>query len=157
MPIWGRRGLTAGEIALAGEAFAEPIDWRGVAVVQVAPAAPWGAMVPLGRTILFGRWRAALDFARVDLHEQGWFVHELAHVWQAARGTVLAAAKLSAVGHAAYSADWAIERPFSAYNIEQQAEIARFAFLAARGRPDPKGPDLRRLAALWPLSRKTDA
>ena len=158
MEPWSRRVLTSGEIALAHVAFpAAAIDWRSISIVQVDPRAPWGAMVPLGRTIVFAGWRAACDFAEADLSEQGWFAHELAHVWQAARGVPLAVAKLAAIGRAAYGADWSIERPFGAYNIEQQAEIVRFAFLARRGRPDPAGPSLRRLAALWPCERMPDA
>lgn len=158
MADFTRRSLTAGERAIAHATFgAASAPWDAVRIFQAPTQAPWGAMVPLGRTIVFAAWRAAEDFAAVDLQEQAWFVHELAHVWQAARGTPLALAKLAAVGRAAYRADWAIERPFAAYNIEQQAEIVRFAYLARHGRPDPHGPSLRRLAALWPKSNNADA
>ena len=151
MAAFARRALTDGEIAFGRIAFGDEIDWPRVRIAQVHPAAPWGAMVPIGRTIVFARWRAAWDFARSDVLEQAWVVHELAHVWQAQRGVPLAAAKLSAIGRSAYRADWREERPFASYNIEQQAEIVRFAFLARIGRPDPTGPNLRRLAALWPV------
>lgn len=157
MADFTRRPLSAGERAMAVSMFGAKTGWDDVQILQLPAVAPWGAMVPLGRTVVFGAWRAADDFAAADLHEQGWFVHELAHVWQAGRGVPLALAKLSAIGRAAYRADWGVDRPFAAYNIEQQAEIVRFAFLARRGRPDPEGPSLRRLAALWPNRANADA
>jgi hypothetical protein len=64
------------------------------------------------------------------LPEQGWFIHELVHVWQAARGVVLPLAKLSALGRNAYRVNWHEKDRFGAYNIEQQAEIVRALFLA---------------------------
>jgi hypothetical protein len=158
MAPWSRRALTAGEIAIAREMFpATAIDWRRITILQVDPRAPWGAMVPLGCQIIFAGWLAATDFAEAELAEQGWFMHELAHIWQAARGVPLALAKLAAIGRAAYRADWSIPRAFAAYKIEQQANIFRFAFLARRGRVDPAGPSLRRLAALWPGQDLPDA
>jgi hypothetical protein len=105
-------------------------------------------MVPLGRTIVFSKWRAARDFARAPLREQGWFVHELAHVWQAARGTVLAAAKLGAIGKRAYA-----YKPracdLRAYNIERQAEIVRHLFLARANAPERNAPPLAWLETCW--------
>lgn len=157
MADFTRRTLSAGEHAIARATFGATAPWARVQVLQVPAQAPWGAMVPLGRTIVFAGWRAAADFAATDIQEQAWFVHELAHVWQAARGVPLALAKLAAIGHAAYRADWTDGRPFDAYNIEQQAEIVRFAYLARHGRPDPEGPSLRRLAALWPIPANPDA
>lgn len=151
MPPWARRGLTKGEIALGRTVFAEEIGWGAVAIVY-APPMPHGAMVPLGDTIIHGlRWRPPWDFAAVGMDEQGWFIHELAHVWQAARGVRLAAAKLSALGRSAYALRYAPDRPFGAYNIEQQAEIARFLFLARSGAPHPQAPAATALAALWPV------
>ena len=54
----------------------------------------FAAMVPLGKTILFSKWRARRDFSRAPVTEQAWLIHELAHVWQARRGVVLAIAKI---------------------------------------------------------------
>ncbi len=149
MNDFSRRGLTRGEALLMRAAFGEALSPEGVQLLQMPRLAPWGAMVPLRDTIVHGAWRAPLDFDAVSLREQSWFIHELAHVWQARRGVVLAVAKLAAIGAAAYVVR-ADERPFAAFNIEQQAEIIRFAFLVRMGAPDPAGPDPAWLEARWP-------
>jgi hypothetical protein len=152
MRVFERRPLTEGERAIARFMFWERFETSGVRVVQ-GPRSPFAAMVPRGRTILFSAWRARRDFARADAHERGWFVHELAHVWQARRGVVLATAKLAALGRAAYAYRFTPDKHFAAFNIEQQAEIARHLYLARIGEPDANGPALWELEAVWPLSR----
>jgi hypothetical protein len=127
-----RRRLTDGEIALGRTVFAEEIAWPAVRVLQ-GPSMGFGAMVPLGRTIVFSRWRAANDFAEAPLDEQGWLVHELMHVWQATHGVFLAGAKLGALGKLAYAYKPMPEARLKDYNIERQAEIARHLFLARAG------------------------
>mgnify|MGYP001809696460 CR=1 FL=1 len=130
MRPWARRALTAGEIALARTIFAEQIDYAAVHIFN-APLMPHGAMVPLGATIVHGaQWPPPTDFTADTLDRQAWFIHEMAHVWQAATGVTLAAAKLSALGAGAYRVSLEPGRSFFDYNIEQQAEIARFLFLA---------------------------
>lgn len=126
------RRLTDGECALGRDVFGEEIDWRSVRIVQ-APSLGFGAMVPLGRTIIFSRWRAARDFVQAPLDEQGWLVHELMHVWQAKHGVFLAGAKLSAIGSMAYTYKPEPHAKLKHYNIERQAEIARHLFLARSG------------------------
>jgi hypothetical protein len=142
-----RRVLTAGEIELGRTLFGDEIDWRRVRILQALPLG-FGAMVPIGHTIVFSKWRAAYDFAAAPLADQGWFVHELTHVWQAARGVVLAGAKLRALGKGAY-----VYKPhtpkLSAYNIERQAEIARHLFLARAGFPEQGTPDREWLEETW--------
>jgi hypothetical protein len=141
------RGLTPGEIALGRSVFGDEIAWSKVRIYQ-APALGFGAMVPIGRTIVFSKWRAAHDFSAASLWNQGWFVHELTHVWQAARGVVLAAAKLSALGKGAYA--YKAKAPkLSAYNIERQAEIARHLFLARANAPEEGAPTKEWLEATW--------
>jgi hypothetical protein len=127
-----RRPLTVSEIAIGRAVFGEEIDWPRVRVAQ-APSLGFGAMVPLGRTIVFSRWRAAYDFAAAPLDEQGWFVHELMHVWQASHGVFLAGAKLGALGKLAYTYAPKPNAALKHYNIERQAEIARHLFLARAG------------------------
>lgn len=142
-----RRALTHGEIDLGRSVFGDEIAWQKVRVFQ-APALGFGAMVPIGRTIVFSKWRASRDFAKAPLWDQGWFVHELAHVWQAARGVILANAKLSALGKAAYA--YKPDTPkLSAYNIERQAEIARHLFLARSGFPEQGAPSREWLEETW--------
>jgi hypothetical protein len=51
-------------------------------------------MAPLRHTIIFSGWKAAADFAARPWPEQGWFIHELAHVWQAGQGVSSAACQI---------------------------------------------------------------
>ncbi|MBC7769749.1 MAG: vgr related protein [Phycisphaerales bacterium] len=149
MPTWARRPLTEGEVALGKSVFGGEIDWRAVRVLQAPPELGFGAMVPRARTIVFSRWRAVEDFAHAPLSEQGWFVHELMHVWQAARGVFLAGAKLNALGKGAY---FYTSRPgarLKHYNIERQAEIARHLFLARNGAAEPGMPAPEWLEEIW--------
>jgi hypothetical protein len=145
-----RRGLTVGERRLAELMFGDEIDARTVRLVQI-PRATFGAMVPHRRTIIFANWRACRDFAHAPATERGWFVHELTHVWQAQRGAWLAAAKLTALGRDPYRYALAPGKPFWAYNIEQQAEIARHLYLARAGVPAPDAASMSLLNALWPV------
>ncbi len=146
MPLHARRALTPEEITLGASIFAAEIDWPRVRLVQ-APPLPFGAMAPFRHTIIFARWRAPTDFAAAPLAEQGWLIHELAHVWQAARGYVLPIAKLGALGRRAYRLGAAPRSRFHAHNIEQQAEIARFVFLARAGLETPWPREV--LEAVW--------
>lgn len=141
------RPLTPGEVALGRSVFADEIPWPKVRIVQ-APPLGFGAMVPIGRTIVFSKWRAAHDFSAASLWDKGWFVHELAHVWQAGRGVVLAAAKLNALGKSAYAYKPRTPR-LGAYNIERQAEIARHLFLARAGAPEEGAPSRQWLEQTW--------
>lgn len=147
MQPFERRVLTGGEVALGQSVFGDEIGWPGVRVLQ-APRLGFGAMVPWGRTIVFSRWSAAYDFSEAAIAEQGWFVHELMHVWQAARGVLLAGAKLGAIGAKAYVYTPHNKR-LDQYNIERQAEIARHLFLARIGAPEEGAPDRRWLEDIW--------
>lgn len=141
------RALTRGEIALGRSMFGDEIAWSKIRIRQ-APVLGFGAMVPIGRTIVFSKWRASHDFSTASLWDQGWFVHELAHVWQAARGVVLAAAKLNALGRAAYAYKPQALK-LGAYNIERQAEIARHLFLARAHAPEQGAPSREWLEETW--------
>ncbi|MDX2234223.1 MAG: hypothetical protein NW200_06965 [Hyphomonadaceae bacterium] len=153
MDTFARRSLTAGERAIARGMFGREIDVDAVRIQQIPPA-PFAAMVPHRRTILFSMWRAARDFTTAAPGERGWFVHELAHVWQARRGVVLAAAKLKALGRDAYAYRFEPGKPFAYYNIEQQAEIARHLYLHRIGEPDARAPSRANLEALWPINSR---
>jgi hypothetical protein len=153
MAVWERRPLTHGEVAIGRSVFADEIDWPRVRVLQ-APPLGFGAMVPLGRTIVFSKWRASRDFSREALDERGWFVHELAHVWQAAQGVMLAGAKLRALGRSAYVYKPRAGATFESYNIESQAEIARHLFLARTGGKDLHMPAHEWLEDIWRRRRR---
>jgi hypothetical protein len=142
------RALTSGEREMASEIFAGRLALESLNVYQ-APRLPFHAMVPLGRTILFSRWRAAHDFSRAERGEQSWFIHELVHCWQAHEGTLLPLAKLGALGHRAYRYDFIAGKPLRAYNIEQQAEIVRHLFLARNGAPEAGAPPRKALEEAW--------
>jgi hypothetical protein len=144
-----RRPLTAGEIALGRVLFDDEIDWPRVSVLQAPAALGFGAMVPRGRTIVFCKWRAARDFSVTSPGEQGWLVHELMHVWQAAHGVTLAAAKLSALGKGAYNYKPLKAARLKHFNIERQAEIARHLWLARVNAPEPGMPDREWLEEVW--------
>lgn len=148
MPLWTTRPLTAGEVELGRSIFDNEVAWAGVRVAQ-APKLGFAAMVPLGKSIVFSGWRARGDFAQAPLSEQGWFVHELAHVWQAERGVVLAAAKLAALGKKAYAYKPRAIARLSDFNIEAQAEIVRHLFLARAGAPAPYAPGRDWLEQIW--------
>lgn len=147
-----RRALTAGEIALGRTMFHNEIDWPNIRILQ-GPKLGFGAMVPLGRTIVFSKWTAARDFAQSSVDEQGWFVHELTHVWQAAHGVVLAGAKLGALGKGAYAYKPKPAATLKHYNIERQAEIARHLYIARAGQSEPGQPPLGWLEEIWKKRR----
>lgn len=149
MRLWERRALTAGEVELGRLVFGDEILWPLTRVLQGPGGLGFGAMVPAGRTILFSGWRARRDFAAAGAGEQGWFVHELMHVWQAGRGVVLAGAKLGAIGKSAYRYKPRTGAQLAEFNIEQQAEIARHLFHARTGLHEADAPSKDWLEAVW--------
>jgi hypothetical protein len=72
------------------------------------------------------------DFSREPLNRQGFFIHELTHVWQTQRRGKL---YLPLMRHPFCRYSYRLEpgKPFSRYGLEQQAEIVRHRFLADRG------------------------
>lgn len=142
------RGLTQGEITFARVAFADEIAWPRVRVTQ-APPLGFGAMAPFGGLIIFSKWRAARDFAQAPVSEQGWLVHELAHVWQSTQGMFLPALKLGALGKRAYAYKVRKSAAFHQFNIERQAEIVRHLWLARVGAHEAGMPEPAWLEAIW--------
>ena len=131
------RRLNPAEKALARGIFGDSLPYERIRLVQL-PRLTFGAAVPFGRTIFFSRWRCPADFTGASLREQAWFIHELAHLWQARRGVPLMLAKLFALGKRAYRIP--PNKPFSHMNIEAQAETARLLFLARAGAAEPDCP-----------------
>ncbi|HET9398532.1 MAG TPA: vgr related protein [Sphingomicrobium sp.] len=132
----GKRPLTAGEIELARSVFGDAIDYGRVKLVRRKwwPFQPKGiVMAPTGNIHFHPDspiWSD--DFSKERLSLQGLFIHEMAHVWQAqTRGRFY----LPLMRHpfCRYSYRLIDGRPFDRYGLEQQAEIARHSFLAARG------------------------
>ena len=130
------RRLTAGEIALAKTVFGDAIDYSKIRLFRGKwwPLQPRrSAMAPTG-DIWFhpdgGGWSE--DFAQEPLSRQGFFIHELTHVWQTQKGGRY---YLPLMRHpfCRYAYRVAPGKAFHRYGVEQQAEIVRHRFLADRG------------------------
>ena len=135
------RGLTAGETALAREAFGEALD---CASVRFLPA-PW----PFVRAFVPGRWfgrewivwpRRILpaDIAAAPLRLKAVLVHELTHVWQAQQGINLLTGKLRAGDRpASYEYPTGMDCGWGDLNIEQQAMVVEHRFRLLHGGEAP--------------------
>ena len=137
------RSLTSGEIALARSVFGDAIDYAKVRLVRRRwwPFQPRNvAMAPCGNIHFHPRGHLwSDDFSREPLHVQGFFIHEMTHVWQAqTRGRLY----LPLMRHpfCRYRYRVVPGRPFDRYGLEQQAEIVRHAFLARNGAPGIASP-----------------
>ena len=130
------RHLTAGEVAISQTVFGDAIDYSKVLLVKGKwwPLQPRNAAMAPSGNIYFhphaGGWSE--DFSRESLGRQGFFIHEMTHVWQAQRGGPL---YLPLMRHpfCRYSYELKLGKPFRRYGLEQQAEIVRHRFLADRG------------------------
>lgn len=150
----GERSLTPGELALAGSVFGNAID---LALVRIRrwrwfPFQPRGTvMAPMGHIHFHPagpHYRD--DFSTAPLGLQSLFIHELVHVWQSQqRGRFYLPLMRHPFCRYEYRFDPA--RHFSAYGIEQQAELVAHAFLAAKGAPHPAAPPLASLQSVLPF------
>src|SRR6476469_365008 len=142
MAVQSRR-LTAGEIAMCRTVFGDAINYSEVRLVEGKwwPFQPRNAaMAPNGHIYFHpvaGGW--SKDFSKESLGRQGFFIHEMTHVWQAQRGGRM---YLPLMRHpfCRYSYSLKPGKPFRRYGLEQQAEIVRHAFLADRGVPVQPNP-----------------
>ncbi len=136
------RRLTAGEVALVTSLFGTAIDCARVRLVRRRwwPFHPRRfIMAPDGNLWFHPQgplWRD--DFAAESLSLQGLFIHEMTHVWQAQRGGRW---YLPLMRHPFCRYRYRITpgKPFQRYGIEQQAEIARRAFLFSCGQATHDG------------------
>jgi len=130
------RHLTAGEIELCRSIFGDAIDYPKVRLIEGKwwPFQPRNAAMAPSGSIWFhpvaGGWSE--DFSKEPLGRQGFFIHEMTHVWQAQRGGPL---YLPLMRHpfCRYRYEMKPGRSFDRYGIEQQAELVRHRFLADRG------------------------
>lgn len=135
------RLLTAGERALAREAFGAALDLDPIRFLQ-SPG-------PFDRAFVAGRWfrrdwivwpRRSLpeDVALASLRLQATFVHELTHVWQAQQGVNLLTGKLRAGDKpSAYEYPVGMDCGWTDLNIEQQAMVVEHRFRLSRGEQTP--------------------
>ena len=137
------RSLTPGEIALARTMFGDAIDYSKVRLFKGKwwPFHPRNAaMAPMGNIYFHpdgGVWSD--DFSKEPLGRQGFFIHEMTHVWQTQRGGRF---YLPLMRHpfCQYSYRLKPGKPFGRYGLEQQAEIVAHVFLAERGARQPVCP-----------------
>ena len=142
------RPLTPGEIELARSIFEDAIDYSRIRLFHGKwwPLHPRrAAMAPTGHIWFHpdgGGWSD--DFSEETLSRQGFFIHELTHVWQSQKGGRF---YLPLMRHPFCRYSYRLEpgKPFSRYGIEQQAEIVRHRFLADRGVEVPVEPPLELL------------
>jgi len=126
------RALTPGEIALARSVFGDAVDYSRVRLFNRKwwPFQPRrSAMAPMGHIYFHpegGGWSE--DFAGESLARQGFFIHELTHVWQSQKGGRF---YLPLMRHPFCRYHYRLKpgRSFEQYGLEQQAEIVRHAFL----------------------------
>jgi hypothetical protein len=130
------RSLTPGEIALARSMFGDAIDYSRVRLFKGKwwPFHPRNAaMAPTG-SIWFhpqgGVWSE--DFSKEPLGRQGFFIHEMTHVWQSQMSGRF---YLPLMRHpfCRYSYELKPGKAFRRYGLEQQAEIVTHVFLARHG------------------------
>lgn len=154
LPPGGERPLTLGERELAQGVFGTAIHLAPVRIRRrrFFPFQPRGTvMAPMGH-LHFHPAGADYrdDFSTAPLGLQALFIHELVHVWQSQqRGRLY----LPLMRHPFCRYDYRFDplRPFSAYGIEQQAELVAHAFLAATGAPHPGAPPLASLRSVLPF------
>lgn len=137
------RPLTPGEVTLARSIFGNTIDYSRVRLFKRKwwPFHPRNAaMAPMGDIYFHPDgdvWSD--DFSKEPLGRQGFFIHEMTHVWQTQKGGRF---YLPLMRHpfCRYSYELNPGKPFSRYGLEQQAEIVAHAFLAAHGAHLPLAP-----------------
>jgi hypothetical protein len=149
------RSLTPGEITLARSVFGDAVDYSKVRLVRgkwwpFQPAR--SAMAPMGNIYFHpsgGGWSD--DFSKEPLHSQGFFIHELTHVWQTQKGGRF---YLPLMRHpfCHYRYAFVPGRRFARYGLEQQAEIVRHAFLLRNGARPNAPASLEELSRILPWS-----
>lgn len=135
------RRLTAGEKALASEAFGDSLVLDTIHFLT----SPW----PFDRAFVAGRWfgrewivwpHATLppDIAVAPLRLQAMLIHELTHVWQAQQGVDLLTGKLKAGDRIeSYEYPVGMDCTWEGLNIEQQAMVVEHRFRLSRGQKVP--------------------
>ena len=149
------RSLTPGERELAASMFGAAIDYDRVRVHRRKywPLQPRRVTMAPDGHLWFHPHAAHYceDFqTSASLRLQAHFIHEMTHVWQAqTRGRWYL--PLRRHPWCRYGYDLVPGKPFSAYGIEQQAEIVSHAFLHRQGNPPAGAPPLEALEAILPF------
>jgi hypothetical protein len=147
------RVLTAGETALLAKVFGSALDPAPVRLKQRCwiiwqprnvCIAPDGHLYFHPRSTCY-----AADYSQLSLSWQGFFIHEMTHVWQhqAGQAVIWRRGPWARYGYLPLDP----RRSFARYGIEQQAEIVRHAFLIERGVAVPSAPPLEVYRRLLPF------
>jgi hypothetical protein len=146
------RPLTPAETAMVADMFGAAVDPGPVRVIRRR----WWWFQP--RNVVIAP-RGSLHFhpdsdlwhpcfAQGSLAAQGLFIHEMAHVWQYQSGVNLLIRRMPFCRY-----DYVLRAgaTLDDYNVEQQAEIIRHAFLRRQGADWPDAPSLADLERLIPF------
>jgi len=146
------RPLTPAETAMVADMFGAAVDPGPVRVIRRR----WWWFQP--RNVVIAP-RGSLHFhpdsdlwhpcfAQGSLAAQGLFIHEMAHVWQHQSGVNLLIRRMPICRY-----DYVLRAgaTLDDYNVEQQAEIIRHAFLRRQGADWPDAPSLADLERLIPF------
>jgi hypothetical protein len=129
------RRFTPGERALAAEVFGPALDSSRAIIVTGAPTG--GTAFVLSRWMIFPVEVA--DFAAEPVQTQGWFVHELTHVWQFQRRPLwtltswLKVLVTGGYGPGQPGYRYTLPVGWDRLNLEQQARVMEHGWLAERG------------------------
>lgn len=137
-----QRPLTQQEIALAQSIFAKHLDYARIRICAHVLVMPGYAISPNGN-IYFNRKDYCDDFSSANLALQSWFIHELVHVWQYQQGIAVVR---KALLNRRYDYVLKLGKLFSAYGVEQQAQMVQDYFLKRT-----KGQSCDDLAACIPF------
>ena len=142
------RALTQGEVALATQLYGSAIDYAQVKVhdgkyMFFQPNN--SGMTPNGEIYVQGIYSA--DYSLESPQLQGFFIHEMAHVWQYQTGIlslgVIGSAIVEMIGRAgdydsAYGYVLNASKDLTDYNLEQQASILEDYFRLTRLGLEPR-------------------
>jgi len=150
------RSLTPGEIELGRSVFGEAVDYSKVLMIRRKwwPLQPRNTIMTPSGSLHFHphgtTWSD--DFSKEIIPLQGFFIHEMTHVWQAQkRGRFY----LVLMRHPFCRYDYAIRAgwPLERYGLEQQAEIVSHAFMMRHGIGVPGVPPRSQLETILPFRR----
>lgn len=152
------RQLTDAEIALARSVYGDAIRYDEVRIAN----RKWAffqprnvVMAPRGAIHFHPRGGLCRDdFACAPIDAQGLFIHEMCHVWQHQQGIFLPIARHPFCRyHYSIRPGWPLKR----YGVEQQAEIARHAFLLRRGARVAGAPEIDCYDSILPFRGTQEA
>lgn len=129
------RGLTAGEIAMAKLVFGDAVDYSTVKVHRGGYWLLFGfqsedtAVTPNGEMYFPGN-NFKEDYSNKDISTQGWFIHEMTHVWQYQLDYPVKWVRTPRP-NMSYDYTLAPDKKLCDYNMEAQGDIIADYFLAA--------------------------